>query len=53
MDYAKPIRMRKVNIEIEENLKLVIIGDYWDEETMEEIVEFLCEYQDSFPINFS
>jgi hypothetical protein len=34
-------------------LKLVQIGDYWDDETIEKIVELLHEYQDLFLSNFS
>jgi hypothetical protein len=29
------------------------IADYWSEETVENIVEFLCKYQDMFPTMFS
>jgi hypothetical protein len=29
------------------------IGDYWDEQTMESIIELLCEYNDLFPTTFT
>jgi hypothetical protein len=31
----------------------VNIGDYWNDETVEKIVDLLCEYQDLFPTTFS
>jgi hypothetical protein len=45
--------MHKVNIGTEEKPKFVHIGDYWSEETIENIVDLLCEYQDLFPMMFS
>jgi hypothetical protein len=44
--YEKPLRIHKVNIGTEENPKFVNIGDYWNEETIENIVDLLREYQD-------
>ena len=29
------------------------IGDYWDDATVDKVVELLCEYQDIFPTKFS
>jgi hypothetical protein len=29
------------------------IGDYWNDETIEKVVELLWEYQDLFPTTFS
>lgn len=29
------------------------IGDYWNNATMDKVVELLCEYQDLFPTKFS
>jgi hypothetical protein len=49
--YEKLVNTRKVNIGTEENLKLTQIGDYWDEKTVEKIVELLHEYQGLFPSN--
>jgi hypothetical protein len=43
----------KVNIGIEENPKIVSIGDYWDNQTVERITELLCECSDLFPETFS
>ena len=31
----QPLKIKKVNIGIEENPKFSSVGDYWDEETME------------------
>ena len=45
-------KIRKVNIRTEENPKITIVGDYWDEETMEKIRDLLHEFQDLFRTNF-
>jgi hypothetical protein len=42
-----------VNIGTEDKPKFANIGDYWSEETIEKIVDLLCEYQDLFPTTFS
>lgn len=47
------MKTTKVNIGIEENTKLDIIGDYWNEEIVSQIVDLLREYQDLFPSRFS
>ena len=36
-----------------ENSKMASIGDYWDEKTVERIIELLCEYSDMFPMTFT
>jgi hypothetical protein len=51
--YAKPLRMRKVNIGTKDKPKFVNIGDYWNDETIQKIIDLLCEYQDLFPTTFS
>jgi hypothetical protein len=38
---------------MKENTKFVNIGDYWNDETLENIAYFLCEYHDLFPNTFS
>jgi hypothetical protein len=45
--------MNKINIGTVENPKMAIIGDYWDEKTMESITELLREYSDLFPTMFT
>ena len=40
----QPLNIRKVNIGMEENPKLVSVGDYWDEETMEKITDLLHKF---------
>ena len=50
--FVAPIKVKKVNIGKTDNLKMASIGDYWDEQTLERIVELLCEYSDMFPTNF-
>jgi hypothetical protein len=42
-----------VNIGIEEKPKFANIGDYWNDETVEKIVDLLHEYHDIFPTTFS
>jgi hypothetical protein len=51
--YAKPLRMHKVNIGTEDKPKFANIGDYWNDETVEKIVDLLHEYQDLFSTTFS
>jgi len=51
--YEKPLRVRKVNIGTKEKPKFAQIGDYLNDETMENIAYLLCKYQDIFPTTFS
>ena len=37
----QPLKIRKVNIGMEENPKFASVGDYWDEETMGKIMDML------------
>ena len=46
------MKIRKVNVGIEENPKFASVGDYWDEETMAKITDLLHEFQDIFPTKF-
>ena len=48
-----PLKIQKVNIGIEENPKFSNIGDYWDEETMAKVTDFLHEFQKLYPTKFS
>jgi hypothetical protein len=34
-EYVSPLKIKKVNIGIEENPKIEIIGDYWENQIME------------------
>ena len=45
---TQPLKLRKVNIGMEENPKFPNIGDYWGEDTMEKIIDLLHEFQDLF-----
>ena len=45
---SQPLKIRKVNIGSEENLKFTNIGDYWDEKTMAKIMDLLHDFQDLF-----
>jgi hypothetical protein len=51
--YAQPLKTHKVNIGTQENPKFVEIGDYWNDETVEKIVDLLHEYQNLFPNTLS
>jgi hypothetical protein len=51
--FATPIKVKKVNIGMNDNPKMSSIGDYWDEKTIEIIIELLREYNDLFPTTFT
>jgi hypothetical protein len=53
LEYYGLIKMKKHNIGIEEAPKMTIIGDYWDKETVTQVVDLLKEYEDLFPCIFS
>jgi len=44
-----PLKTKQVNIGMEEEPKYAMLGDYWDNSTVEKVIEFLREYQDLFP----
>ena len=48
----QPLKIMKVNIGTEEQLKFTNVGDYWDEEMMAKIIDLLHEFQDLFPTKF-
>ena len=50
---TQPLKIKKVNIRTEENLKFANIGDYWNEETMAKIIYLSHEFQDLFPTKLS
>jgi hypothetical protein len=50
---GQPIKIKKVNIGTEKAPKLANVGDYWDDDTIDKIIELLHEYQDLFPTNFT
>ena len=45
VDVTKPLKLREVNIGMEEHPNLANIGDYWDEDTVGKVAELLIEYQ--------
>jgi hypothetical protein len=49
---SAPIKVNKFNIRTTEHTKMASIGDYWDEPTVEIIIELLREYNDLFPTTF-
>jgi hypothetical protein len=51
--FVAPIKVKKVNIGMNDNPKMESIGDYWDEKTIERITKLLCEYSDMFPTTFT
>jgi hypothetical protein len=46
------IKVKKFNIGTVENPKMASIGDYWDEQIVESIIELLREYNDLLPTTF-
>lgn len=42
------LKMKQVNIRTEEESKYEILGDYWDNATVEKVVVLLWEYRDLF-----
>jgi hypothetical protein len=51
-NYGHLIKTKKNNIDIEEAPKMAIIGDYWDKETVTQVIELLNKYEDLFPRSF-
>jgi hypothetical protein len=49
----QPIKIKNVNIGIEQTPKLANVGDYWDASTIYKITKLLHEYHDLFPTNFT
>jgi hypothetical protein len=47
------IKIKKVNIGIEQTPKFANVVDYWDVATIDKIIELLHEYQDLFPTMFT
>ena len=43
------LKIKKVNISSSENPKFSNIGDYWDDETIWNIIDLLHKFQDMFP----
>lgn len=52
LDIFEPLKTKKVNIGTEAEVKFARIGDYWDDATVDKVVELLREYQDLFPTKF-
>jgi hypothetical protein len=50
--YNYPLNLRKVNIGTKKKPKITMVGDYWDEQTIQEIQSLLREYEDLFPKTF-
>jgi hypothetical protein len=53
LSHTQPTKTKQVNIGTTKNPKFVHIGDYWNNDTIEKVVEFLREYQDLFPTTLS
>jgi hypothetical protein len=50
---GQSINIKKVNIGTKKAPKLVNVGDYWDDATIDKIIELLHEYHDLFPAKFT
>jgi hypothetical protein len=46
------LKTKKHNIGTKEAPKMAIIGDYWDQEIVTQVVDLLKEYEDLFPRSF-
>ena len=53
LDITTLLKTRQVNIGTEAKPKFAKIGDYWDDATVDKVIEQLREYQDLFPTKFS
>jgi hypothetical protein len=53
LEYAKLLKMHKVNIGMKDNPNFANFGDCWNEGIVENIVDLRHEYQDIFPTSFS
>jgi hypothetical protein len=51
--FVAPIKVNKVNSGTTENPKMASIGDHWDEQTIERVIELLHEYSELFQTNFT
>jgi hypothetical protein len=51
--YNHPLKLKRLNIGTEERPKISLVGDYWDEQTSQEIQSLLQEYKDLFSNTFS
>ena len=49
----QPLRIKKFDIGITENLKFSNVGDYWGKEMIAKITNLLYEFHDLFPTRFS
>ncbi|KAH9302480.1 hypothetical protein KI387_014063, partial [Taxus chinensis] len=47
--YHEPLKMKKFNIGSGEEPKEAIIGYYWMEKEVSNIIDLLCEFEDLFP----
>lgn len=52
-DYTKPLKTRKANISTKEVPKFTFIVDYWYEETVGRVIDFMHEYRDLFLTMFT
>lgn len=47
-DITVPLKTKQVNIGMKEEPKYATLGDYWDDATMEKVIDLVREYQDLF-----
>lgn len=52
-DIAEPLKTRQVNIGSDTQPNFAKICNYWDEDTVDKVVELIPEYWDLFPTKFS
>ncbi len=49
LDITAPLKMKQANIGTEEEPKNAMLGNYWDDATVANVIELLREYRDFFP----
>lgn len=52
-DISKPLKTKQVNIGSKAQPRFANIGEYWDKDIVEKVMELLREYHDLFPTKFS
>lgn len=49
LDITASVKTKQVNIGTKSKPKYAMLGDNWDDATVDKVAELLCEYQDLFP----
>ena len=49
LDITAALKTKQANIGMKDKPKYAMLGDYWDDATVDKVGELLHEYQDLFP----